>query len=183
LRFWPLKAERAKAPSHRALAVAHFAYQQPVALEVRRCRGENARHQREPVAAAGKRQARLVPMLGRQRRHRRSAYVRRIGEDQVVARGAEGCEKVGAAQVHAPAQPVARDVLSRDRERPGGEVERVDPGRRERARRENREAARAGAEVEHALDCIRIRHDPGKPVRQQLANVGPGHDYALIDIK
>src|SRR5258708_9159151 len=90
----PRQLERAKAPARRALPVTHLAQEQATRFQV--CGGErnNARDEVQAVAAAGERKPRLVPVFRGQCRHRARAHVRRVGQDQVVARRAQCGEKI-----------------------------------------------------------------------------------------
>jgi len=54
-----------EAPLHRCLAIADFADEQPLGLEVRRRSRQDPRDELQPVAAAGECQTRLVPVTRR----------------------------------------------------------------------------------------------------------------------
>jgi len=113
---------------------------------VRRLR-QDARDEIEAVRAAGEREPRLVPVLGGQARHGGCAHVGRVAQNQVIARAANAVEEIRALEVHATPEPVPRDILPGHGDRAGREVDGIDLRGRKRARRENREATAAGAEV------------------------------------
>jgi len=71
---------------------------------------------------------------------------------------------------------VFTQVAPRDREGGGGDVARVDPRLWKGARRQDREAARAGAQIEDAP-----RRDAQVPKEQR--DVRPRNDHAAIDIE
>ena len=123
-------------------------------------------HRVEAVVAAGERQRGLVPVLGRQLLHRHRRDVRRIADDEVVALLRQVREEVGADQVDAVGEPVVGDVALRDGERVGGDVDRVDVGVRIGVREQDREAARAGAQVERRRDLLRRRRHTARGRRE-----------------
>src|SRR5687767_13703396 len=70
----------------RGFVVAYLANKHTLRTEVIGSFVENLLHVVQPVAAARQRDPRLVAILARQPAHRRGADVRRIADDQVVAR-------------------------------------------------------------------------------------------------
>ena len=76
----------------------------------------------------------------------------RIGDDQVVALAAERLEQVAAVQRDAVFEPVIGDIARGDLERVLGDIDRIDRGIGKMPRGEDRKAAGAGAEIEHAFD-------------------------------
>ena len=115
----------------------------------------------------------------------------RIGNDQVVALSAERPEQVAPMQPDAVFKTIIGDVARGDLERVLRNIHRVDPRIRKLPRGEDRQTARAGAEVEHAFDALRDRRSAKPPssslaaeVRiQQFADEGARHDHALVDIE
>ncbi len=76
----------------------------------------------------------------------------------------------------------AKHVAPRQRERAGGEIDRVDRGAWQGQRGEDREAARAGAEIEDAADAPRIADRQGA-VRQHVADEGARDQGAPVDME
>ena len=130
---------------------------------------EDAAHEVQPVAAGAERERRLVAVLG-------AAgccidgvgNVGRIGDDQVEAAG-QRLEQIGAHQ--ADARVPVPTLRARHGERAAEMSEAIDPRAREGARGEDGEAARAGAQVEHALRR--------RQVLQQERDVRARNDDAL----
>jgi hypothetical protein len=111
-----------------------------------------------------------MAVFGRQLAHGSCRHIRRVGEDQVEA-PLQSIEEIGPHQANA----AARRVLAGDRQRGcrniGGRYTRV----RKCLRRENREATRSGAEVQH-------RTRPRK-IREQEGDVRARHDDTLVDVE
>ena len=134
-------------------------------------------------SAAGERQRRLGAVLGGQRGHARVIDVRRVAQDKVVA-SRQLLEQVRRDQRDALAEAMAIDVEPCDRQRVGRHVGRVDRDLRIRHRRDHREAAVAGAEVERALRPLRqpcVQRAGLLGVDEQLRDVRARHDRALVD--
>ncbi|EXI68806.1 MAG: hypothetical protein AW07_04304 [Candidatus Accumulibacter sp. SK-11] len=144
---------------------------------------EDGACQVEPVVAAGKCQRRFVPVFGRQAGHRRRPDVGRIGDDQVVAAAAEAGEEVALKQADAVAELVVGDVAPGDGEGVGRQVDGIDAGGRKGLRGNDRQATRAGAQVEDAADRLRLV-DPGcELLVEQFGNERTGDDHPLIDVE
>jgi peptide chain release factor 3 len=155
-------------------------------VEMVRRPGEDAPDDVEPVLAAGQRQFRLVPVFRRQHRHLGGVDIGRVGENQVVAAARHRLPQVALQEGHAFLQPMLGDVDPGNRESVGGEFDGVDGGIGEDPGGQDRQRARAGAEVEHALDLLRLL-DQGEIVaadevgEEDLADEGARHDHALVD--
>ena len=143
--------------------------------------GEDAAHEVETVVARSQRQARFVSVFGRQLRHAARIDIGRVGDDQVVALLAERLEEIAAMERDAVAQPVRRHIAPRQRQRAGRQIDRVDPGAREGEGGEDRQAPRAGAEVEHTADLARI--DRQRAVEQQIADEGARNQRPPVDVE
>ena len=103
--------------------------------------------------------------------HRHRRHVRRIADDEVVALLGQVREQIGADEVDAVGEPVVGDVALRDRERVGRDVDGVDVGVGIGVREQDREAARAGAQVERASATSSAVADVGREaVGQQLGD-------------
>ena len=133
--------------------------------------GEDAAHQVEPVVARGQRHARLVAVFRRQLRHRLGIDIGRVAQDQVIAPAVQRREEIAAMERDAIAEPMARHVAPRQRQRAGRQVGRIDACARKGERRQDRQATGAGAEIEHALDPARIA-DRQDAVGQHVADEG-----------
>lgn len=147
---------------------------------MRRRAGEDARDDVEALAPAGERHARLVAVLWRQPAHGRRAYVRRIGEDEVVALFKL---RVQVRPYQAHARLVRAHVTCGNFERSRRNVARVHLRLGKCARGEDREAARAGAQIQDAARLalqlakeksdVRARDDDA-PVHIKRDAVEPG---------
>jgi len=87
------------------------------------------------------------------------------------------------AQVQAAAEVVFQDVAARDIQRIGGQVHGIHGCIREGFGQQNRQTARAGAQVERAAHALRVRDPGGEPIAQQFRDEGARHDDALVDIE
>lgn len=151
--------------------------------------GDDTPHDVHAVVAARERHLGLMAVFGRQLRHRRRVDIRRVRQDHVVARVGLRAEcrqrriQIAAVQRDPVFEAVVAHVDLRDFERIGRQIDRVDFGVRERARREDREAARARAELEHRADLLGIGDVWLQPVVEQLADERTRHDHALVDVE
>jgi hypothetical protein len=112
-----------------------------------------------------------VAVLGRQPLHRSRRHVGRVGEDQVEA----ARQRLEQVRAHQPDARAPGQVPARHRERGGRNVGGRDPGAREGPRGEDRQAARAGAQVEHGLGR--------RQILQQEGDVRARNNDALVDVE
>jgi len=144
---------------------------------------EDAAHQIQPVAPAGKRESRLAPVFPRKSPHRSFSHVRGIAQDQVVAAAGERSKEIRLDELYATLQPIRRDVAPCHIERWAGNVDRVDVCTPEFERGENCQATGAGAQIEDASDR-RLGSKPGRePLAEQFRDVRARNDHSLIDIE
>jgi hypothetical protein len=144
--------------------------------------GEDATHQVESVVARRQRHARLVAVFRRQLRHGTRIDIGRVAQHQVVALALQRREEIAAMKRDAITEPMARNVAPRQRERTGRQVRGIDARPREGQRRQDGEAAGAGAKVEHVLDPARIA-DRQDAVRQHVANEGTRDQRPTIGVE
>jgi hypothetical protein len=145
--------------------------------------GHDPPHEIQPVFAPGKRERRFASILQRELAHGGCGDVRGIRENQVVAAAGEACEEVGLDEIDSPLQAVVRDVTLRDFERGAGNVCGVDVRARKSERREDREATRARAEIQHSPHA-KLRSDPWRELLpEQFRDVRPRHDRAFVDVE
>ena len=163
-------------------AAADLADQGAVLGEMPRRFGEDAAHQVEPVVARRQRHARLVPVFRRQLRHGAGIDIGRVAQDQVIALALQRREEIAAMERDAIAEPMARHVAPRQRQRAGRQVRGIDARAREGERRQDGEATGAGAEIEHALDPARIA-DRQDAVGQHVADEGARDQRAAIGME
>jgi hypothetical protein len=146
---------------------------------------QDAPHQIHAVGAAGQRQRGLGAVLGRQRRHALAVDVGRVADDQVV--GALGrIQQIRLEETDARAELVLVDVDARHRECVAGDVAGIDADLGVGHRGDHRQAAVAGAQVEHALRAIRqprIQRAFALAVGEQFGDEGARHDHALVDVE
>ncbi len=122
-------------------------------------------------------------------RQRLGIDVGRVGQDQVVAAPGVGGEEIGLGERNARLEPIVGDIAPGHLEGVRRDVAGIDRGLRERQCRENGEAAGARAQVEDRADRSRPGAQVPFPFRcvqlpaQQLAEIGAGHDDALVDIE
>ncbi len=147
---------RGKARRTAAFCVADLDHQQSPGAQMPPRLTQDDAHRVQPVAPGGERDARLVPVLRGQTAQLRRSHVRRIRHDDIVGGAAQSAEVIRSQQPHAPREAVAPHVVARHLERRRRDVDRVDPGPRQRQRAGDGDAARAGAEVEHAPHPRRI---------------------------
>jgi hypothetical protein len=123
-----------------------IAEERAVLREMPRRLSQDAAHQIEPVVARGQRQARLVTVLGWQARHAARIDIGRVAEDEIVAPAGEGLEEIAAMERDAVVQAMRLDVAAGERQSAGRQIGGGDAGLREDQRRQDGEAARAGAD-------------------------------------
>ncbi len=105
----------------------------------------------------------------RQGRHAGSVHIRRIGNDQIVTRVSDRAKQVALVEPDPVLKAVSGDVARRDRKRVCRNVDRIDDGVAKPQRREHRKAAGARAQIEDALDRIRVADERRIPTGKQFA--------------
>ena len=170
-------------------AASDFADETAFGCEVRGGFVQDTPDDVEPVSPAIEGELGLGAAFRRQRGHAFGVHIGRIGDDEVVALAADRPKQVAAVQRDAISEAMIADVARGDGECILRYVDRVDFGMGKMPRRENGEAARAGAEIEHASDIGGI-HQRGAFARfaremrvQEFADEGARYDHALIDIE
>src|SRR5579863_10428007 len=146
--------------AYRALGVAHLDDEQPARAQVSRRSAQDDAHRVESLRPAGERDARLVAVFCGQTRELHIAHIRRIRNDDIVGRTAERAEVIGLHEPHAGCQAMAPEVGAGHLERLAGDIDRIDARGRKVLRTGDRDAAGAGADVEHSPYLRRI--DPGR---------------------
>ena len=165
----------------RRLTVADLADEYSIIRQKTRRVGEHDVHNRQAVRASRKAELRLVAKLGRQGLHIHAIDIRRIRDDQLVARVGQGGEYIRLYEPDAVAKLVAVDVDSCHLERRCRDVYRIDPCARKRHRQRDRNAATPGANVDSSPN---IGGGPGSEARRnQFGERRPWHQYALVDIE
>src|SRR5258708_6373140 len=110
----------------------------------------------EAVGAAVEGEFWLGAAFARQLGHALRVDIGWIGDDQVVTPPAEWGEQVAPMQGYDVVKSIVGDVSFGDVERARGNIYRVDARIGKIPARQDREAARAGAEGEHGFDRRRI---------------------------
>ena len=164
------RARETACPDRRARSAAaaapDFAKQAPTLVEVPACFIQNPPDHRKSVASSVKSQLRLVPAFGRKRGHAFVVDIRRIGDDEIVARGLDRREQIAAQQPNALLQAMVRDISPGDLDRRFGKLDRIDLRLRKAQRSQDRETSRAGAKIEHAGESNRA-FAPGRNPRRR----------------
>ncbi len=150
-------------------------------IEVFGSLGEQAAHHVQPVLTRGERHLRLVQVFRRQGFHGLCGHVGRVAQDEVEAAAFQPLEDIAVHQLDAILQAVVGNVDARHIERVLRQVDRAHVRVRESVRHQDRQAARAGAHVEHAAYRLRILHPGREAVLEQLGEEGARHDHARID--
>ena len=132
--------------------VADFQHQHALAGQVRGCVSEQVADKVHAVAATGKRQRRLSPVLGRQRGHALGVDVGRVAHDQVKRRALlqrGRAQAVAAEQGDARLQAMPLDIDVRHGQRVVRDVGGADFHLRVGQRGNHRQAGVASAQVQH----------------------------------
>src|SRR5262245_6335137 len=143
-------------------AAADFAEQSALRRKVRLGLGQDAPDDVEPVGATVEGERRFNPAFGRQAGHALGIDIGRVGDDEIVALVAKRREEIATVQRDAIVKGVIRNIAGSYSERIFGNVDGVDRGMGEMAGGEDRKAAAAGAEVEHACDIGGIADQRGR---------------------
>ena len=133
---------------------ADFHHQRAAGREVRRGLGEDASREIEPVRAAEMGHDGLGAIFRREGLDLGGSDIRRVGEDQVVTAARDRREQIALEQAHAVGEPILRHVAARDLQCTARQLDRVDLGAGKALGGEDREAARAGAQIEDAAAVL-----------------------------
>ena len=152
---------------------------------------QNPMHDVKPVITAVERHLRLKAAFARQIRHALRIDVRWIADDEIVTRVTQRREQVTVVERDAILKPVVGNVLRRHFQRVLRQVDGIDPRIGEMPARQNREAARAGAKVEHAFHRAEIVDQraavhlvrSGEMRVEQFADERSRHDHSLVDVE
>lgn len=122
---------------------------------------------------------RLVQELCRARIHVSLIYVRRIADNEVVLDVIEVTEEIGLYEPHAILHAMRGYVDGGDLERIRRDINGIHDGIRERVGKRDRNAATAGAKIDHAFS-VAIRKPRREALGDQLGNGRARHEYPLI---
>ena len=112
----------------------------------------------------------------------RAPHVRRIRHDDIVGCAAERAEVVGPEQPHAPRRRMATHVAARHARAPPRRCRAHPRAPRAGSRAGDRDAAGAGADIEHAPHAARV--DPGREAPlDQLRERRARDQHARIDVQ
>ena len=101
----------------RGAIVADLDHEQAFRVQMGGSLRQHAAHQRQAVAPAGERDARLAPVFARQRTHRRGVDIGRVGQDQVIAAREPGDRTGRIGPAVCASQGVVLDVAARHLQR------------------------------------------------------------------
>jgi len=127
-------------------------------------------------------------IFGRQSGHGLRIDIRRIGENEIVAALAERREEIALKQFDPRLEIGFLHIAARHFNGIGRQIDGIDLRIGKSLRRQNGEAAGAGAQIQHAADIVGIA-DQGalaateQAGEQKIADEGARHDHALVDIK
>ncbi len=200
LELEPYKRELAERPPHRRLGIPHLDDQQALRPQILTRLLQNDPDGIQTRASRGERDPRLMTILGRQLFQLAGPHVGRVRHDDIVALFFERAEMIRLHQPQAPAYAVTSHVDLRDLEGVIRDVDSVDSGAGKDFSTRNRNAARAGPDVEDpshaprldprselAFDEFRYRrprnedtrvHLKGQPGKRGLAGeINGGHSF------
>ena len=163
------------------LVVPDFDREHAAGVEMFSRLGQDAAHHVQTVGAGGQCQRRFVTVFGGQGVHGFGGDIGRVAENEVVAFALDGGEQVRLDRLHTSFEFVIGDVAPGYRQGVGGDVNCIDGGIGKGMGHQNRQAARAGAQVERCADGLRIFDPRGETAFEQFGEVGTRHDDALID--